>query len=266
MFEQTVPIGRRNRQSISGTFAAMTILATLMGISHNAALAQTCGNVGQNCVPNGNFSLLTGGGSTPGRDIPPLDWTSTNTLDTVSPSNSYLGTNSNIPVGGSGLSARLESHAGQGLSNAFAGTIVSNQFTLPALASGQVYQGSFSLYSQTTSVVGANPLTGSLTVEVLNPNTNVADIIQNFTFNGGTQTWQTFSAVLPDFQSGGPAVFEFLFPAGTPLMDGHLFVADVSVQAVAAPGPIPGAGLLSYIALGLIGLGSYGWKRLRPAA
>jgi hypothetical protein len=31
----------------------------------------------------------------------------------------------------------------------------------------------------------------------------------------------------------------------------------------AAPGPIPGAGLLSYLALGLFGLGSYGWKRLR---
>jgi hypothetical protein len=32
-----------------------------------------------------------------------------------------------------------------------------------------------------------------------------------------------------------------------------------------APGPIPGAGLLSYITLGLLGLGSLGWKRLRPA-
>jgi hypothetical protein len=31
----------------------------------------------------------------------------------------------------------------------------------------------------------------------------------------------------------------------------------------AAPGPIPGAGLLSCLALGLFGLGSTGWKRLR---
>jgi hypothetical protein len=30
-----------------------------------------------------------------------------------------------------------------------------------------------------------------------------------------------------------------------------------------APGPIPGAGALSYVALGLLGLGSMGWKRLR---
>jgi len=30
-----------------------------------------------------------------------------------------------------------------------------------------------------------------------------------------------------------------------------------------APGPIPGAGLLSYLALGLLGLSSVGWKRFR---
>jgi hypothetical protein len=35
-----------------------------------------------------------------------------------------------------------------------------------------------------------------------------------------------------------------------------------------APGPIPipGAGLLSYLAIGLLGLGSFGWKRLRQAS
>jgi hypothetical protein len=36
-----------------------------------------------------------------------------------------------------------------------------------------------------------------------------------------------------------------------------------NVVVNAAPGPIPGAGLLSYIALGLFGFGSMGWKRLR---
>jgi hypothetical protein len=35
------------------------------------------------------------------------------------------------------------------------------------------------------------------------------------------------------------------------------------VEVSATPGPIPGSGFLSYIALGLLGLGSLGWKRLR---
>jgi len=50
---------------------------------------------------------------------------------------------------------------------------------------------------------------------------------------------------------------------------GYFGLSDVSVtfegsaSLAAAPGPIPGTGLLSYIALGLLGLGSYGWKRVR---
>jgi hypothetical protein len=53
--------------------------------------------------------------------------------------------------------------------------------------------------------------------------------------------------------------------------DGDQFALDVtginvpidapSIQA--APGPIPGAGLLSYLPLGILGVGSMGWKRLR---
>ena len=40
-------------------------------------------------------------------------------------------------------------------------------------------------------------------------------------------------------------------------------VQDMGTSVSPAPGPIPGAGLLSYIALGILGLGSMGWKRLR---
>jgi hypothetical protein len=40
-------------------------------------------------------------------------------------------------------------------------------------------------------------------------------------------------------------------------------VTEIASVAVAAPGPTPGAGLLSYIALGLLGLGSAGWKKWR---
>jgi hypothetical protein len=35
------------------------------------------------------------------------------------------------------------------------------------------------------------------------------------------------------------------------------------IQVSAAPGPIPGVGLPSYLTIGLLGLGSMGWNRLR---
>jgi hypothetical protein len=37
----------------------------------------------------------------------------------------------------------------------------------------------------------------------------------------------------------------------------------LAVATNAASGPIPGAGLLSYLALGAIGLGTAAWKRFR---
>jgi hypothetical protein len=39
--------------------------------------------------------------------------------------------------------------------------------------------------------------------------------------------------------------------------------SNFSVTGLAAPGPIPGAGPLSYLALGILGVGSAAWKRLR---
>jgi hypothetical protein len=42
-----------------------------------------------------------------------------------------------------------------------------------------------------------------------------------------------------------------------------LGVVPVLAQGRPAPGPIPGAGMLSYVAIGLVGLGTAGWKRWR---
>jgi hypothetical protein len=68
-----------------------------------------------------------------------------------------------------------------------------------------------------------------------------------------------------DFGSGqlktGSANGSFFMPNGGPQIDST--GANNAFNAVAAPGPIPGAGFLSYIALGLLSLGSMGWKRLR---
>jgi hypothetical protein len=42
-----------------------------------------------------------------------------------------------------------------------------------------------------------------------------------------------------------------------------LSVGPAIAAVQASPGPIPGAGFLSYVALGLLGVGSAGWKRWR---
>jgi hypothetical protein len=60
------------------------------------------------------------------------------------------------------------------------------------------------------------------------------------------------------FVAGGGGNLNF----PTALAAGRQYL-EVNFTVSAAPGPIPGAGMLSYIAIGLLGLGSIGWKRLR---
>jgi MYXO-CTERM domain-containing protein len=42
-----------------------------------------------------------------------------------------------------------------------------------------------------------------------------------------------------------------------------IVVSVVPTVAVPSSGPLPGSGMLSYAALGLVGLGAAGWKRWR---
>jgi hypothetical protein len=68
------------------------------------------------------------------------------------------------------------------------------------------------------------------------------------------------SGVCAPSLTSSPTELAFTFNQTSPLVGS----ASFSYSTVnAAPGPIPGAGLLSYIALGLMGLGSMGWKKLR---
>jgi hypothetical protein len=48
------------------------------------------------------------------------------------------------------------------------------------------------------------------------------------------------------------------------VLDSTSVLAICSTDAVCrSPGPLPGGGLLSYVALGAIGVGTAAWKRLR---
>jgi hypothetical protein len=64
-----------------------------------------------------------------------------------------------------------------------------------------------------------------------------------------------------------PQILAFTGNAGTNTLtfsfrDDPDFLGLTQIEVSAAPGPIPGAGLLSYLALGLLGVGSAGWKKL----
>ena len=51
--------------------------------------------------------------------------------------------------------------------------------------------------------------------------------------------------------------------AFTTLEPTGVLAAARCVEGCPAPGPIPGAGLLSYLAIGAVGAGTAAWKRLR---
>jgi hypothetical protein len=82
---------------------------------------------------------------------------------------------------------------------------------------------------------------------------------QFVTAAGAADSFQTFNINTPGFTD-----LASLTISGTGVYPTTEFAVDNLVIS-AAPSPTPGAGLLSYVALGFLGLGSVGWRRLRAS-
>jgi hypothetical protein len=94
---------------------------------------------------------------------------------------------------------------------------------------GIVYDASFALLTHTGQNFPNENLTGNLTAKVVDRDdpTKSTVVLQRINFNGGTDLWQSYSALLT--QTSGNAQFQFLIAKDNPLYQGHLLFANVSV-------------------------------------
>jgi hypothetical protein len=90
-----------------------------------------------------------------------------------------------------------------------------------------------------------------------------SDISQDPGISGMTLDPSTTAPVNVGDASFTSHTFALNFTGQSWTTPGETAVFDLLFQTSPAPGPIPGAGLLSYIALGLVGLGSIARKRSR---
>jgi hypothetical protein len=130
---------------------------------------------------------------------------------------------------------------------------------------------------QEFTLTGTAPLDLSYTLTANNGNSFTFETIFTDLTHGGSGPVTAVHTTAGSFvdvvnSSGSPASFRSgdhievqfeLLAHGSEEDRSHPDVTISRVSLVAAPGPIPGAGLFSYVALGLIGLGSMGWKRFR---
>jgi hypothetical protein len=109
---------------------------------------------------------------------------------------------------------------------------------------------------------GTFPARFTFDAQVLDTTTNTS-----LGFSGSTGSANGNYSLTFNAPSGAADLLKLQF-TDTPTVNGTQSTTLGAVNlttADPAPGPIPGAGFLSYIALGLLGLGSFGWKRLGKA-